>query len=66
MLDCIGKELQVGDKIVAADGRYAELMIGEVTGFTAKKIKLQCVLSSQKDTMAPMDSMKYPWQVFKQ
>lgn len=65
MFDCIGKELQVGDKIVAADGKYAELLLGEVTGFTAKKIKLSCVLASRQSD-APIEFLKYPWQVFKQ
>lgn len=66
MLDCVGNELQVGDKIVAADGKYAELLLGEVTGFTAQKIRIQCVLASQQKTMNPVEFLKYPWQVFKQ
>lgn len=65
MFDCMKKELHVGDKIVAADGKYAELLLGEVTGFTNKKIKVKCVLASrQEDT--PIEFLKYPWQVFKQ
>ena len=65
MLDCVGKELQVGDKIVAADGNYAELLLGEVLRFTDKKIKIRVVLASRQ-TDAPIECLKYPWQVFKQ
>lgn len=66
MLDCVGKELQVGDKIVAAAGKSAELLLGEVTGFTDKKIKLTAVLASMQNQMQPMEFIKYPWQVYKQ
>lgn len=65
MLDCVGKELQVGDKIVAADGNYAELLLGEVLRFTDKKIKIRVVLASRQ-TDPPIECLKYPWQVFKQ
>lgn len=65
MLDCVGKELQVGDKIVAADGNYAELLLGEVIRFTDKKIKIRAVLASRQ-TDPPIECLKYPWQVFKQ
>lgn len=65
MLDCLGKELQIGDKIVAADGKYAELLIGEVVGFTDKKIKLKAVLASRQNDES-LEFIKYPWQVFKQ
>ena len=66
MKDCTGKELQVGDKIVAADGKYAELLLGEVISFTSKKIRISAKLASQQDTMEPLEFLKYPWQVFKQ
>ena len=65
MFDCVGKELQVGDKIVAADGKYAELLLGNFTGFTAKKIKISCVLASRQEDKQ-IEFLKYPWQVFKQ
>ena len=65
MLDCVGKELQVGDKIVAADDNYAELLLGEVLRFTDKKIKIRVVLASRQ-TDPPIECLKYPWQVFKQ
>lgn len=65
MFDCVGKELQVGNKIVAADGKYAELLLGEVIGFTNKKIRIQCVLASRQDD-TPLEFLKYPWQVYKQ
>jgi len=65
MLDCVGKELQIGDKVVAADGKYAELLLGEVTGFTNKKIKINAVLASRQEESS-IEFLKYPWQVFKQ
>lgn len=65
MLDCVGKELQVGDKVVAAAGKSAELLLGEVTGFTSKKIKINAVLASRQDGSS-IEFLKYPWQIFKQ
>lgn len=49
MKDCIGNELKIGDKIVAADMRYADLLIGEIVGFTPKKARISYVRSSWQD-----------------
>lgn len=65
MFDCVGKELQVEDKIVAADGKYAELLLGEVIGFTARKVRIKCVFASKQGLMEPVEFLKYPWQVLK-
>ena len=62
MLDCVRKELSIiGDKIVAAGGKNAELLLSEVTGFTAQKIRMKCVLASQQEKMNPVEFLKYPW-----
>lgn len=65
MIDCTGKELNVGDMIVAADGKYAELLLGKVTGFTEKKIRIEATLASRKEDPS-LEYLKYPWQVYKQ
>ena len=41
MKDCLGKELQLGDKIVTTDRNYADLIFGEVIGFTPKKVRVK-------------------------
>lgn len=66
MLDCLGRELNVGDPVVSADGKYAELLLGQVKGFTNQKIRIDAILASQVDTMNPVEFLKYPWQVLKQ
>ena len=65
MLDCIGNELSVGDKIIAADGKQAELLVGEVIGFTKQKVKILAVFSLQQNEIQPSEFLKYPWQVYK-
>ena len=41
MLDCVGKRLNIGDKVVCSDMRYADLLIGEIIGFTPKKARVR-------------------------
>lgn len=65
MLDCIGNELSIGDKIVGADGKYADLLLGEVIGFTKQKIRITAILASQQGHMEPIEFLKYPWQIYK-
>lgn len=40
MLDVRGKPLAVGDRVVYSTGRYANLYVGYVVGFTPKRIKV--------------------------
>lgn len=43
MKDRVGKELKLGDKVVAtASHGYISLVVGEVTGFTPKKVRVSC------------------------
>ena len=65
MLDCTGNELNIRDKIIAVDGKHAELLIGEVTGFTKQKVKISAVFSLQQNETQPSEFLKYPWQVYK-
>ena len=37
MVDCVGKQLNIGDKVICADSRYADLLIGEVVKLTPQK-----------------------------
>lgn len=37
MVDCVGKEINIGDKVICADSRYADLLIGEVVKLTPQK-----------------------------
>ena len=47
MKDKLGKELKLGDKIVATGhGGYAELFVGEVIGFTPKMVRVNCIYSN--------------------
>lgn len=38
--DVTGKDLAVGDKVVYSDGRYADLNLGYVIGFSPKNIRV--------------------------
>lgn len=64
MRDCVGKELFIGDKIIAADGKNAELLLGHVIRLTNQKIKISYVRGSNQQE-EPQQATKYPWQVFK-
>lgn len=41
MLDCLGKELNIGDEVICSDNKYADLLVGEVIGFTPKKARIK-------------------------
>lgn len=62
MEDCLGNELKIGDKIVASDMKYADLLIGEVTRFTPKKIEISFVRSMFQDS-TPSKQLKWPYQI---
>lgn len=64
MVDCVGNELKVGDKVICSDMNYADLLIGEVIGFTPKKIKVKYHRSIDGFDFRK-DQLKYPYQVFK-
>jgi hypothetical protein len=40
MKDFLGKELQIGDKVVYTSYEGSSLSVGEVTGFTPKMIRI--------------------------
>ena len=40
MLDCVGNQIDIGDKVICSDMLYADLLIGEVIGFTPKKARI--------------------------
>lgn len=64
MLDCVGKELKIGDKVVCADARYADLLIGEIVKFTPEK----AVIRYQRTEYGRQyinESLKKSFQIFK-
>lgn len=64
MVDCVGKELKIGDKVICSDMKYADLLIGEVIGFTPKKIRVKYHRSINGFDFRK-DQLKHPYQVFK-
>ena len=64
MIDCMGKELHIGDKVICSDGQYSDLLIGEITGLTLKKAKINYVRSAFPDEPRK-ESLKYPYQIYK-
>ena len=64
MVDCVGKELKIGDKVICSDMNYADLLIGEVIGFTPKKIRVKYHRSINGFDFRK-DQLKHPYQVFK-
>jgi hypothetical protein len=64
MVDCVGNELKVGDKVICSDMNYADLLIGEVIGFTPKKIRIKYHRSIDGFDFRK-DQLKHPYQVFK-
>lgn len=68
MLDCVGKELQIGDKVVCADRQYADLLIGEIIGFTPKKARVRYHRSEYGDAYGvhgQNEQLKESYQIFK-
>ena len=64
MVDCVGNELKAGDKVICSDMNYADLLIGEVIGFTPKKIRVKYHRSIDGFDFRK-DQLKHPYQVFK-
>ena len=64
MVDCVGKELKIGDKVICSDMNYADLLLGEVIGFTPKKIRVKYHRSIDGFDFRK-DQLKHPYQVFK-
>lgn len=68
MVDCVGKELSVGDKVVCADMRYADLLIGEIVGFTPKKARVRYRRSEYGEAYGvkgQKEQLKETYQIFK-
>ena len=68
MLDCVCKELQIGDKVVCADRQYADLLIGEIIGFTPKKARVRYQRSEYGDAYGvhgQNEQLKESYQIFK-
>ena len=68
MVDCVGKELSIGDKVVCADMKYADLLIGEIVGFTPKKARVRYKRSEYGEAYGvkgKYEQLKEPYQIFK-
>lgn len=64
MVDCAGKELKIGDKVVCSDMRYADLLIGEIIDFTPKKARVRYVRSEYQH-LSQKEQLKESYQIFK-
>lgn len=64
MKDCLGNELHVGDQVICSDMNYADLLIGEIIGFTPKKARIRYVRSDFQQG-APRECLKEPYQIFR-
>ena len=68
MVDCAGKELKIGDKVICSDMRYADLLIGEIVGFTPKKARVQYKRSEYGEAYGvkgQKEQLKESYQIFK-
>ena len=67
MVDCVGKELKIGDKVICSDMNYADLLIGEVIGFTPKKARVRYHRSEYNGAygMGKKEQLKESYQIFK-
>ena len=68
MVDCVGKELSIGDKVVCSDMRYADLLIGEIVGFTPKKARVRYTRSEYGEAYGvkgQKEQLKESYQIFK-
>ena len=63
MIDCTGRELNIGDKVVCSNKQCADLLIGEVVGFTTKKVRVNCRRTCTPDFPDYSEQLKYPYQV---
>ena len=68
MVDCVGKELSIGDKVVCSDMKYADLLIGEIIGFTPKKARVLYKRSEYGEAYGvkgQKEQLKESYQIFK-
>ena len=68
MVDCVGKELSIGDKVICADMQYADLLIGEIVGFTPKKARVAYKRSEYGEAYGVKgrkEQLKESYQIFK-
>ena len=64
MVDCVGNKLFIGDKVVCSDAIYADLLIGEIIGFTPRKAKIRYVRSGENNQIL-REQNKESYQIFK-
>jgi hypothetical protein len=64
MVDCVGKELNVGDKVICADSRYADLLIGEVFKLAPQKAWVR-YHRSEYGKQYTNEKLKESYQIFK-
>lgn len=64
MKDCVGQELHIGDHVAASDMNYADLLIGEVIGFTPMKVRIKYKRSSY-DYGVIKETLKESYQIIK-
>lgn len=65
MKDFIGKELKIGDKVVATSSRYEELNLAIVEGFTPQKVRIKILASNNYYNRAGKVCLKFNNQVVK-
>ena len=68
MVDCVGKELKIGDKVICSDMNYADLLIGEIIGFTPKKARVRYHRSEDSEAYGfsgKKEQLKESYQIFK-
>lgn len=64
MKDCLGNELHIGDKVICSDMNYADLLIGEIVGFTPQKARIKYV-RSEVQRSAPRECLKESYQIYR-
>jgi hypothetical protein len=64
MKDCVGKELNIGDKVITSDREYADLLIGEIIAFTPKKARIRYTRTGGYKGWCD-DVLKETYQIFK-
>lgn len=64
MVDCVGKEINIGDKVICADSRYADLLIGEVVKLTPQKALVR-YHRSEYGKQYTKEKLNESYQIFK-
>ena len=68
MVDCVGKALSIGDRVICSDMNYADLLIGEIVGFTPKKARVRYARSEYGEAYGfkgKKEQLKESYQIFK-